>query len=378
MNKRGSKIKPNIRWTLVFLGFVFLGGLLTNCMVQSEAESEKHLSPDSEGLVTLTIQPALETTTLYITEATVVTTVVVTEIPSPTKLPKIILTASPTIPATSSATPTPDAEGLRAKWQAIDSRMARVMSSNNNCELPCWWGIEPRGTLAEAQEVFRSLNENGWVDSPLQWGDLQQIGYFYHDYRDNQGDEIYVGISIKLLTDLISLRSLEVGVGRTSSASIGSTSYDRASEILLRDWEQYSVQNLLAALGKPSHIHFLPTNFADGDNFYYALGLYYPDIGIVAVYHFPLLGDFSEQQTTCLDFLTMTAMELHLFDPNVELPDSYLQAIYPLNPLATELSVDAAQLLDGSELQSRTNMGIDEFMNLVTDEDVTDCFAVFH
>lgn len=380
MSKMFLKNKTNIRWILILLGFVCSGGMFTTCTAQDKADSIEKEPPFVQDVMsTPTSQPSLTKAFQHPStdEVVIVNTLVVTESPFPTGLPSMTFTALPPMAATPSLTPTLDTAKLHEKWQIIDSRIAAMMLSNNGCNLPCWWGIELSDSIADAQKIFHGLNENGWFDSPSIRGDFQQVGFFRHEYRNEEGEQLFAGITVNLLAEGNAIKAFDIYVTGIGTDDIGSPTYGVFKKRLLRDWEQYSVQHLLASLSRPDRIHLLPRNFADGDNFYYELGIYYPDLGIVASYSFPLLGQSNNQETICLNFAGMDSMELYLFDPNTELINSYFQAVNILTPLATELSDDALQLLEGSDLESRTGMSIETFMHFAVDDgDEMDCFPV--
>lgn len=82
--------------------------------------------------------------------------------------------------------------------------------------------------------------------------------------------------------------------------------------------------------------------------------------------------------TMCLNMFDMNSLDLYLYDPNEELPESYLQATYTLWPLAAELKPEDAPLVESSDLESRTGMSIDEFVTFILDnEGDANCFNVY-
>jgi hypothetical protein len=231
--------------------------------------------------------------------------------------------------------------------------------------------------VAEAQQIFNTVNENGWVNSPAQWGELQQVGFVKHTYRDEVGEDIYAGFSIKLLVQEEFIEVINVNVSRNVAFDLDAPEYDQIGERLVRDWEQFSLQNMFEQFGNPDLIYLLPRNFADGDNFFYELNIYYPSFGIAASYSFDLLGNEQSERTVCMDVFNLNSMTLFLYAPLSELPSDYLQATYSLWPLNSGLKPEDAQIVALSDVESRTGMSIDEFVMFVLENGSNgDCVTV--
>lgn len=250
------------------------------------------------------------------------------------------------------------------------------MASNNGCQLPCWWGIKPGDSVSDAQQVFDTIEETGWFAAhpPVEWGELQQVGYFHHFYVDEMGNDIYSGFLIKLLVQKGLIRVLEIFVNRGLSAPPGDSDYIQISERLIRDWEQFSAQSMFATFGKPDLIYLLPGGYADGDNYFYEFTLYYPSLGIVVSYASPLFDKSNGKHSMCLNMFDMDYLRLFLYDPAFDLPPGYLQAIYSLWPLDTKRT-EGDPLIKDSDLESRTGLTIEEFVDYIGYSD-SDCFAV--
>lgn len=383
MNKNSSSTLKTHAYhsqALIFALFLTWLGLVSSCGVQSESNPTRVSSTSTQGVEVQASIGSTPTSTkdLSLNEPIATSTRLVVASPSPT--PTEVLTFEPpTIMATETVvplqTPTLNAEQLR--WQMIDSQIAAVMASNNGCRLPCWWGVEAGDSVIAARQIFSMINENGWVDSSEQRGELQWVGFFDHFYRNEVGEYIYAGFTIDLLTQEELINVIDVYVGRTTSFTPGSPEYNQIGEHLLRDWEQYSARNMFEVFGEPDLIYLLPKSFADGDNFFYEFNIYYPRLGIVASYSSRLLVNENGEQTMCLNMLDMDSVHLYLYDPAVELPNGYLQATYTLWPLATELEPEDMARVELSDVESRTGLSLNEFVGFILDNRSDDaCFAV--
>ncbi len=281
-------------------------------------------------------------------------------------------TATPTVTATPLPTSTLTPEEMRQQWQAIDARVEAIMAPNNDCQLPCWWGIESGESVADAWQVFDTINENAWVDSPSQRGELQQIGFFDHFYRDEIGEPIYASFLVNLLVQADAIKVIDIYVGRSVTFDLGTPEYLQIGERLVRDWEQYSLQNMFGAFGKPDMINLLPVPY--GDDLYYFVNIYYPDLGIAISYFPPVSVNDRGERTICPNMFDLLSMSLFLYEPGTELPADYLQATYLLWPLSPE-PID--EYVESSDLESRTGMSVDEFVALMLDDEQGNtCFTV--
>jgi hypothetical protein len=360
-------------WWLVFL---------SACGVQTEINSTNISSTPIQGTGTSPVETPTVMNHQLLDETVTTTPTSLSTIPlspTPTMTPVFdMLTITPTETAVPPLpTRTLNAEELRQKWLMIDDQIAAIMASNDDCGLPCWWGIEPGNLLTDALQIFNMVNENGWFDSPDQWGELQQIGFFKHNYRNEAGEDLSSTFSVGLIAKADQVEVIRVSLQPHTDSHPSSDQFEQVNELLLRDWEQYTVQNMFETFGEPTLIYLLPRNFADGDDYSYDFNIYYPTDGVVASYAFPLLNGSDGEQTMCLDLFNLRFLRLYLFDPALEFPNSYLLDNYPLWPLGAELTPDDIPLVTNSDLESRTGLSIVEFVTLIMDnENDMDCFTV--
>ncbi len=366
INNRGVAITLYLAWLMLF----------SACRVQNNTNSAD-ISPTPMQEVELAQSSGVAAPTQQTTREPTATHPALATKPAMVTVTKSLASSTPTATITPLPTPTFNAEELRQKWHEIDAQIATAMASNNECLLPCWWGIEPGDSVTDTRQIFNSINESGWVNSPSQRGKLQRVGFFEHDYRNKEGDYLssYFVINLVTETDQVVVTHIILYPHTNSQPSLSQN--EQVNERLLRDWEQYSAQSMFEMFGNPTQIHLLPRNFADGDSFLYEFNIYYPEFGIVASYDFPLLNSVNGKGTMCLNMRDMDSMDLYLYNPANKLPESYLQVAYTLWPLATELEPESIPLIEFSDLESRVGMSINEFVTLIlNDESDTNCFNV--
>jgi hypothetical protein len=297
--------------------------------------------------------------------------------PSPTPTETLAINL-PTPTATETVTPLPtptlSAEELGQEWETIDAQVAAAMASNNGCQLPCWWGIEPGNWVGDGHQVFNTINENGWVVSSAQWGEWQQTGFFEHNYRNRNGDYLFSYFVVDLITKMDQVNLIRIFLQPHTNSDPTLEQYNDVNELLSRDWEQYSVKNMFETFGEPDLIHVLPRDY--GNEQYYDVNIYYPDLGIAFSYFPQVSVNEQGQRTICLDTFDMLSMTMYLYDPSTELSPGYLQATYPLWPLSPELRQEDPQI-EASDLERRTGMSINEFVKFVLESENDDvCFTV--
>lgn len=231
--------------------------------------------------------------------------------------------------------------------------------------------------MADARQIFDTIDENGWIDSPAQRGELQEIGYFDHFYQDEMGEWIDASFLVHLTVQDDQIAVINTYVGRSVDFAAGTAEYNQIGERLVRDWEQFSAHSMFEQFGKPDLIYLLPRNFADGDNFFYEVNIYYLDRGIVVSYSSDLQVNNQGERTVCLDIFNVNSVRLWLYDPLTELPPDYLRATYSLWPLSSDLKPEDAHLVELGNLASRTGLTIDEFMTFVLEnEGDAACFTL--
>ncbi len=180
-------------------------------------------------------------------------------------------TSTPTIPLTAIETPfaisTP--LGVETTEQAL-----WLFETNNNCHLPCWWGITPGQTRWQIAKEFLSVFDADIYETTTPSG------------------LTYYGIDIPLSSEIFLTDRMELGILARdgiveeiiTDVSIGNAPLDYLT--------QYSLSTFLNTYGQPSEVRLFTyrSPFEEGD-LPFVVTLYYSDQGIVALY-----GDNGERQ----------------------------------------------------------------------------------
>lgn len=375
MNKITLSPTYNLKQRLTLGWFLLWFILLAACTPQSE------ISPTG---MPVTTRPEIETV-----EITVDATPRAIHEPTATAVPSLTPTvtatttvAEPTATPTETVTPLPTAtlttEEISQRWQAIDAQVEAMMASNNDCQLPCWWGIDLGDTVAHAWQIFDAVDENGWVGNfpPFQRDELQEIGFFDHFYRDEMGEWIDASFLVHLIVQDDQVAVFNVYAGRSVDFAAGTAEYNQVGERLVRDWEQFSIRSLFEKYGEPDLIYIMPHGTE------YNVNLYYPDMGIVASYRPRIKVNELGQRTICheaLDTFDIMSIKLYLYNPLTGLPPDYIRATYPLWPLGPELLIsEDTRMVELSRVEAVTGMSINEFVTFVlkSKDEGSACFPV--
>ncbi|MCL4872368.1 MAG: hypothetical protein KJ063_25685 [Anaerolineae bacterium] len=236
--------------------------VLVGCTSTSPAFTPTNESVSSENAIVATTVPP--------TQPPLPATQLPSAIPSLTPTPTSTLTPTPTIQPTATETPfaIPTPPGIDTNEQVL-----WLLSTNNGCQLPCWWGITPGETEWKAAEEILTL-----FDANIYAASASGIDYYnptiplpFGPYEVNQVSPIYTvqgGIVEKIETQV----------------SIGDAPTDY--------FPQYTLPTFLTTYGQPGEVwmNTYPSAFEDNDLPFFVV-LFYPDQGIVAVF-----DDNGEQQ----------------------------------------------------------------------------------
>jgi hypothetical protein len=169
--------------------------------------------------------------------------------PRPTATPiSPTLTPSPTNTPILEPTPTLTSEQVAANF-------TRLMTENEGCELPCWWGIVPGGTNIGA------IPERFMPQGFIWWEEFEQL--------NAAGSSSSIIITFSVENGII--QSIKVRGGKESEQSVG-------------DWRWYSLDQVLIRYGIPSQVFVYNGRQAHPGPAYYRLLLFYETIGVVIDY----------------------------------------------------------------------------------------------
>lgn len=229
--------------------------------------------------------------------------------------------------------------------------------------------------MAYAQEIFETIDETAWVDSPNQWGELKEIGYFRHPYRNEMGEVIDANISVRLIVQDDRITVFNISVRKSVYYEVGTVEYNQVGERLTRDWERFSIQSMFETYGEPDLIYIMPNEP------YYDVNIYYPNLGIAVSYRSEVSRNEQGERTIChnmLDIFNIRSMNLFLYDPLAELPPGYVRATYQLWPLNPEVLVpEDRRMVELGSVENDTGMTIGEFVTFVLEnEGKGTCFTM--
>ncbi|MCL4267796.1 MAG: hypothetical protein KJ069_31810 [Anaerolineae bacterium] len=221
------------------------------------------------------------------------------------------LTPSPVSTSTPSQTPTtiPVATLTFAERQVL---FREFMATNEDCDLPCWWGVELGESLENVNQRFSDLGMPWLVIEESNFVDSDRMGVLNAGYIDE--DETRASYRLRVYTEFHELRNavdyIYIKIDRPSSME--------GQQEFIRDWEQYYLSSFLQRYGKPTQVYFRLRSIADPmDPPQFSVSLLYREKGLAITYH--IIGRWLQHQDAqaefCLDIENVQAIELSLFNP---------------------------------------------------------------
>lgn len=263
---------------------------LTSCGSPEEQESTPIAIPQTPTPIGITQVP--QTAVISVTNTAIPTF-------ANTSTPTVILSSTPTsIPPTITPTITP-IPTLSVQGEGV--LLSELMASNGDCEIPCWWGITPGQTNAQAaRDMFASQGIDDWVPSLRTY--LMSLGYPHGDSPYYSGD-----VSMRFGVEDGLIQFIDV----TGNRRQGEDGY-----LFTRDWQQYSLAEMLNFFGIPSYVTLTAEIPADAGPHYYKLGVSYASLGIEIHYIIaPLALNYGKEQI-CSDFEYVNFIRLILYPPD--------------------------------------------------------------
>jgi hypothetical protein len=141
--------------------------------------------------------------------------------------------------------------------------VAKLLSNNGGCKLPCWWGITPnKSTWDETGNYLRSFTSVETHDPILQ--------------NENGIQHTYMWIGVNYQTFQI---SDPTGFEMWEDNGIISSIF-----IYKNSAQQFQMPSLLSEYGKPGEVYINTFHSAPGNKVPFSTILYYPERGILAFY----------------------------------------------------------------------------------------------
>lgn len=271
-------------YTVLFFWILSLSGCIFS------EESELILSPIRTTPITInTIQPTPSIATTLANSGTVTIflspTPTITLTPTQTLLPP---TVTPTI------TPLPT-----LSVQEEGELLQELMANNGDCELPCWWGVMPGHTPTQlARDIFASQGIDDWVISNGTY--LMSLGYPHGDSPYYSGD---VSMRFGTINGLIQFIDI------SGSRRPGDDGY-----LFMRDWQRYSLAQMLDIYGIPSYVALTNEVSADTGPDYYNLGVAFVEYG-VEIHYITIPVLINGQENICDEFQYVNFIRLILYPP---------------------------------------------------------------
>jgi hypothetical protein len=191
---------------------------------------------------------------------------------------------------------------------AEDALLADRLVNNGGCELPCWWGITPGATPWEdAQQQFLSYGESisSWSWAADEWGMGYRTGLLGR--HESYPFDYVVEHIIYEQGGIVSL------IGAQGHVPGWPADEWSLSPRFVQDWERYTLDQVLARLGRPSQV--LLHYWSDHESLF-SVGVLYEDRGVLIDYMGMAQGE-REAGEYHFDSVVICPARSHLTDINV-------------------------------------------------------------
>lgn len=340
-------------WLLfLVIGCSIIVGYIAWMALQKQVETPVSIDGSLETSVEVSVKVVSAVTT---------STGVFTFIPTTSGIgtPTVTSTSLPsTVTMTSSPTLTPIPTLNSVEEEVI---VQELMATNGGCQLPCWWGFQLGENLGDIGERFTNLGIGPWRVSVSDFSNDAKRGYIKSGYFDPVISSYDIGISIDFYTITDTVQFIEITVERPLP--------QYGQEILLRDWERYSLSFILQEYGKPPYVYLVTQNVADSGSPNYILILYYPELGFKFSYQPYETSSNDAQPELCLNLENMQQINLSLYNP--EFVDVWIDYLLPpaLNP-------GAEDYLDQWAWETQIAIDLDTFYQTYQDPNNFGCVQV--
>lgn len=229
-----------------------------------------------------------------------------------------------------------------------------LLSSNGNCNLPCWWGIHPgEDFLQLADEVFSPLGYDFSQDNlsrdftfPVNLSDISYNLRALISFKNNTVENIHIlAESINIPGDKVS-----------------------HFEEYAKAMKNYSLENILKQYGKPSRVFIrVYPMYEPNSPVLYSIWVFYDELGILINYEGEGVIKLDERAIICPEFEKLWSMDLYLQSPKNE--DSLTEFADKTQYFEEQVAEESLLPLDRS-----ASLTIDDFYRIFTSESQNKCF----
>ena len=221
----------------------------------------------------------------------------------------------------------------------MDDKLNKLEILNKNCELPCWWGIEPGKTKwAQTQELIYPII--------ISEGDYQPRII----KNKNQLDETIYVFFINVSENIWPFQ--KYGVPYYQAYQISDQSQDitfMRTHIGLND-NNFSIPDILTEFGRPEDIFI--GHWILSPHFYTYIEIYYPDYGIMFTYEAETFTAEDGSSNVCFN----QGPQVDLWDPSTNI------SLVQLREFNKNLAIlPPSRLNHLSIIESSIDLSVDEF-----------------
>ena len=233
--------------------------------------------------------------------------------------------------------------------------MISILSSNGNCNLPCWWGVNP------GESNLQSFN---FVFYPIGYEEINKQGIFSEDFSMSVNQVNIPNLLIKVSFENNFVQRIYVLADNINKPGDKVSHFDAFAQAM----EYYSLENTLKKYGIPTNVYLrLYPRYEPNAPLIYSLWVFYENLGILIHYRGEGLVYKDKEVDICPDYDKLYLIEF------------YLQSAQDNSPLSEPTDNTQAfteQVSQGLLLPigNATSLTLEEFQNIFTSEKHEKCF----
>lgn len=182
-----------------------------------------------------------------------------------------IAPVTPTVAPTSAAAPMATSTATTSSSPDAATLVRELLTTNAQCELPCWWGIRPGSAFTPINvAAITQVLSNTVTD------DVFTISLNNSDNDVFAGLDYQVAVAVALSDTYV----VEIKVHGGSPTEVPTPGWGFG-----KHWHEYVPHRLLTKLGVPTEVRLSAAEFAGTEAMFFTLDMSYPDKGIAVHYN---------------------------------------------------------------------------------------------
>jgi hypothetical protein len=270
-------------------------------------------------------------------------------------LPTRVSTSTTTISTVDSTTTPTLSLPPRISQDLWYEAIINILSSNGNCNLPCWWGVYP------GESTVQSFNN---VFYPFGYNELNKQGDFSEDLSMSVNQINIPNLLMRMSFENNIVQRIYILADNINKPGDKVSHFDDFA----RAMENYSLESILEHYGIPSKVYLeVYPKYEPTSPLMYALWVFYEDLGFLIEYEGEGYVIQDGVVNICPDFDKLYTMKFYLQSSQVKpLLSGFADEMQSFNELVSQKSL--------LSLSDATSLTVEGFHDLFTSDKQDKCF----